>query len=193
MPSAAYDLEYLRAGLDVLEEYLLSKDIYWPLSASPPPGDPPYPRLTLGGLLLSRARARARELSGTLTPAQEADLTRMSEQLEATRSRWRVAWEGKASREFHARLNLWRDFLENTAKTRRKRRPLPHEVQRVMLQLFPPTRRGAACRGADVPGSGPAPARRHRPQRFHLGGRAGPGFSAGELLVSVQTVEEVGW
>ena len=49
MKSFAYDLGYLRAGLELLEAYLLAEDVFWPIDASPPEGEPEYPRLTLGG------------------------------------------------------------------------------------------------------------------------------------------------
>jgi hypothetical protein len=64
----------------------------------------------------------------------------MEEQLDATRSRWRVAWEGKAAREFHARLNLWRDFLEEYRENPGNNADrYSYEVQRrVMLQLLSP-------------------------------------------------------
>jgi hypothetical protein len=106
--SAEYDIRYLEAGLLDLEGYLLSREIYWPVGASAPAGGPPYPRLTLGNLLLSRARLGARPLS----PAQTTQLERLDRQLEEKRSQWRAAWGHKAQLEFHHRLNLWRDFLE---------------------------------------------------------------------------------
>ena len=106
--SPEYDLRYLRAGLELLESYLLSRDIYRPLGVNPPAGEPPYPQMTLGWLLLARRRLQATAAS----PAQRDELARLSAELEATRLRWRVAWGGKAKAEFRARLNLWRDFLE---------------------------------------------------------------------------------
>lgn len=63
MPSAEYDLGYLKAGISALENYLLSNDLYWPVGASSPSGEPAYPRLTLGGLLLAQKRAHARNLT----------------------------------------------------------------------------------------------------------------------------------
>jgi len=108
MPTTEYDLRYLRAGIQELESYLLSGEIYQPLGISAPIGEKPYPQLTLGWLLLARLRARATAQSS----AQKAELERLSQELEATRTRWRAAWEKKARAEFRARLNLWRDFLE---------------------------------------------------------------------------------
>ncbi len=107
--STEYDLRYLESGLLDLEGYLLSRELYWPVGASAPPGEPPYPRLTIGNLLLSRARLDGR----LLTPTQAAQRERLDHRLEETRTHWRTAWEQKAQHEFLVRLNLWRDFLED--------------------------------------------------------------------------------
>ncbi len=108
MLTASYDLQYLRAGLDQLESYLLSKDIYRLLGVQPAHGQPPYPQLTLGWLLLARLRAQATAQNS----ADRLELERLSQQLDAMRSRWRSAWGAKAQAEVRTRLNLWRDFLE---------------------------------------------------------------------------------
>lgn len=134
MPSPEYDLGYLQAGLNILESYLLSSELYWTIGVSPPGGGPAYPQLTLGGINLSLARLRSRNLS----VQNEAKFTLLEADFDAMRSRWQVAWEEKASHEFHARLFLWRDFLEEY-----RAHPANHvdryayEVsRRVMLQLL---------------------------------------------------------
>ncbi len=108
MPTTAQDLAFLRAGLDELETYFLSDVLYWPLS-----GPAGLPRLTLGGLLLSLMRLQVRVHS----PAEAAQLTRLENQLEAARTKWRSAWERKCRREVHARLNLWRDYLADVRQS----------------------------------------------------------------------------
>ncbi len=95
------DVLYLKAALEELEPYLLSTELYWPL------GHPSLPRLTLGNLLLTRLRLKAR---GLLSTAAEA-------QLEEQRYRWRVAWEKKARQEFRSRLRLWQNYLEDYSET----------------------------------------------------------------------------
>lgn len=107
-PSADYDLEYMKAGLDSLENYLFSSEIYWPIGQAAPFGQPDYPRLTLGALLLTRKRLQAHSLSKD----EEDQFVQLATQLDRLRSRWRVAWGQKAKKEFRSRLNLWRDFLE---------------------------------------------------------------------------------
>lgn len=85
------DSQYLSAGIPELESYLLSRELYYPLSLS-------LPQLTLGGLLLSLARM------GTQAAGFEL-------QVEAIRSKWRVAWDAKTSREVKARSELWVNYL----------------------------------------------------------------------------------
>jgi hypothetical protein len=137
MSSPAYDLGYLRAGIAELENYLLSKELYWVLGARPPAGEPDYPRLTLGGLLLAQARARAWELAGQ----QSVELVQMEEQIDRLQARWRVAWERKAAHAFHARLILWQNYLEDYRQEPYSNADrYAYEVRRrVMLHLLYPT------------------------------------------------------
>jgi hypothetical protein len=134
MPSFAYDVRYLEAGLDLLEKYLLSKEIYWPIGVSAPPGEPDLPRLTLGGLLLSLARVRAISSS----PAQQEQVYRLETWLNEVLTKWRVAWGQKAAQEFRSRLSLWRDFLEEYRLNQEGNADrYAYEVQRrVMLDLL---------------------------------------------------------
>jgi len=89
------DLRYLDAGLRELQDYLLSKVLYWTLSASAS-----LPPLTLGGLLLARQRL------GPRADSQAA-------QIESLRSKWRTAWDTKASHEVRARGDLWMNYLQD--------------------------------------------------------------------------------
>jgi len=136
LPSFAYEIGYLRAGIANLEAFLLSDVLYWPLDASPPDRQPPYPHLTLEGLLLSRARLNALPL----TLAQKAEWGQLLPELHLACSRWRVAWEKKAARAFGSRLKLWRNFLEeyrHDADAHYDR--YAYEVRlRVMLHLLQP-------------------------------------------------------
>lgn len=136
MPSAEYDLGYMRAGVQILEEYLFSPDIYWSLGISSPKGEPPYPSLTLGGLLLAQARLRSPLGSSEIHHAREI----LDREFETMYQRWRVAWEKKATREFHARLFLWRDYLEEYRSSPENHADrYSYEVsRRVMLQLLEP-------------------------------------------------------
>lgn len=141
MSSAAYELGYLKAGVELLDSYLQSNDLYWAIAASPPSGEPAYRQLTLGGLLLNEQRLQARSLPHDMDIPYQALVTRLKEAI----SHHPVAWERKASREFGSRLKMWGNFLneyrddpENHADR------YPYEVERrVMLQLIEPYARDA--------------------------------------------------
>jgi len=85
------DNQYLSTGIPELENYLLSKELYYPIGLN-------LPQLTLGGILLSLARM------GTQVAKFEA-------QVEAIRSKWQAAWNVKSSREVKARDELWSNYL----------------------------------------------------------------------------------
>jgi hypothetical protein len=92
MPNLDQDKRFLSAGISVLSDYLLSKELFYPLG-----GD--LPRLTLGNLLLAQKR---------LSSFGDVE---QSSQLETIRSKGHVAWEQKATREVHTRRELWSNFL----------------------------------------------------------------------------------
>ena len=109
MPSVDYELRYLQAGISVLEDYILANDLYWPIGVRAESGNPPYPRLTLGGMLFAQKKARARPLNSN----QQGELEDIENQMKDLRNRWRGAWEKKAAAEFHSRLKLWNNFWED--------------------------------------------------------------------------------
>jgi hypothetical protein len=94
---------FIRAGLEDLEDYLQSDVLYWSLA-----GGGGMQRLTLGGLLLGMAVEGAR----CKLPTDKVELARMENRMETTRSRWQTAWERKCRQEVPARLNQWRQYLE---------------------------------------------------------------------------------
>jgi hypothetical protein len=133
MPDFEYYQTYLQAALNGLERYLLSDDLYQSMSVLPTAARN-YPSLTLGSLLLYQKYAQPLASTG----AEQTSLQKLEIELDALRTRWRVAWEGKASREFEARLRQWgnalqeirEDPVENVAYFR-------YEVRsRVMLHLL---------------------------------------------------------
>ncbi len=130
MPSPEKDLAFLRAGIQELTDYLLSGELYWSLT----PGAAGVPRLTIGGLLLAQARLRARRLS----PTAQVEITALEGKMDSVRMKWRSAWERKAGREVHARLDLWRNYLSDYRDSpEHQSHAYPHEVQwRVMLRLL---------------------------------------------------------
>jgi hypothetical protein len=134
MASAEYDLGYLETAVDLLQKYLLSKEIYWKINASSPPGEPGYLSLTLGGILLSQKRLTVRQL----TAHQEDRKFRVQNRIDQIRSKWRTAWGAKAKEEFRSRLELWRNFLEEFRQDPDGNYDrYPYEVsRRVMLRML---------------------------------------------------------
>jgi len=103
MPTILQDKTFFRSGVQELEAYLLSEELFWPLT-----GSEALPRLTLGGLLLAEKRLDVRPL-----PARtRQEFSGFVEQLKSTRSRWRAAWERKTIREVRPRFVQWRNYLE---------------------------------------------------------------------------------
>lgn len=136
MPGPAYEISYLQNTLELLEKYVLSADIYWPVRSAPEAGELPFPSLTLGGVLLSLARLS----STTISDQHQAMREQLRGDIESIAIRWRVAWESKAVREFHARLILWRDYLdEYRSNPENNTDRYSYEVnRRVMLHLLEP-------------------------------------------------------
>ena len=101
-----------------MENYLLSKELYYPIGAN-------LPQLTLGGILLSLARM------GTQAAKFET-------QVETIRSKWRSAWDAKSSREARARSELWINYLsEYRSDPKSEARLYPQNVRyRAMLTLL---------------------------------------------------------
>jgi hypothetical protein len=108
MKSVEYDLRYLQEGVAELENYLLSRDVFWPADIRPPAGEPGYPQLTLGGMLLVRQRLNTYDK----TPKQIAQVEKIFSDMDLIRVRWKVAWENKASHSFSVRVKMWRDYIE---------------------------------------------------------------------------------
>lgn len=98
MNSPEKDRAFFEAGLQQLEAYLLSKELYWPTSVH----TTDFTQVTLGAMLLVRQR-----LKGWRAPG----LMELSAQMDAIRLKWRSAWDAKARREVRARSELWKDVL----------------------------------------------------------------------------------
>ena len=117
------DRAYFEAGLDILQPYLLSKELYYPISAH----TADLTQLTLGGLLLTGARLGLNPGPGALDP-----------RLESIRLSWRSAWEAKARREVQARSEQWKEYLLEAQNDRRgMARLYPQNVRhRVIIALL---------------------------------------------------------
>lgn len=107
MPTADYYLNYLGVGVEVLEDYLLSRALFWPLEISSPLGEPSYPRLTLGNLLLYRSLIVAIDIS-LRTSRRMKFIENEINKCYMTR---RVAWVRKANHEYKSRLRQWNNYI----------------------------------------------------------------------------------
>ena len=125
MSTLAADRAYYENGIEELERYLLSNELYWPCHSP----TPDMTQLTPGGLLLVHARLRGRKATG---------LDALDARLDGIRSAWRSAWEGKTRREVHARSEMWREFLSGYHSDPRgvARLYSQHVRQRVMIALL---------------------------------------------------------
>jgi hypothetical protein len=131
MHPARYDLGLAAAMADELEDFLISGEIFWPLERRAPAGDPPYPQLSLGGLLLTLDELDAWE--GDLAPGEAAQLQALRRRVEGLRAKRGAAIARKAGQELRSRVNLWRAYLGDLEEGPRPVELYPHEVrQRVM-------------------------------------------------------------
>lgn len=112
------DLMYLKAGIPLLEDYLLSTELYYPLTGE-------LPRLTLGGILLALARAGSRA-------------SKFAMECSRVRAAGQTAWEAKSKRELLARERSWMDYLAEVREDLpAAARLYPHNVRcRAMLSLL---------------------------------------------------------
>ena len=138
MPNPHYDLEYAAAGLAALKDYLLTKELFWPISLSATGQGQIYPKLTAGNLLLTFARLHAYGKSGTLDAVQQSEFIRLEMEFDALKRKWQVAWEEKVSREFTSRLRQWSHYLDEFSQNPDSRAPYYRsEVRlRVLLELL---------------------------------------------------------
>ena len=126
-----HDLAILQAMSADLQEYLLSQVLFWQM---PAPSN--FPKLSLGYLLLIRARLLA---TGSQLPLErQTELAQVNYVIDAALLKWPVAAEKKATQELRSRLNLWARFLdESDEDSRAGVENYRHEVnQRVMAALL---------------------------------------------------------
>jgi hypothetical protein len=109
MSDSNYDLGYLRASLDELKAYLLSKELFWPVST--PRGFRSFPMLTIGNLLLSIKKIKASSNTGQLSPEQRTEYAQLARKVDEIHHQWTAAWEAKSIWEFGSRLRQWGNYL----------------------------------------------------------------------------------
>ncbi len=125
MNSPEQDKAFFESGIQQLDAYLLSKELYWHSGVH----TKDFTQVTLGAMLLVRER-----LKGWRTPG----LADLSMQMDAIRLKWRSAWDAKASREVRARIELWKNYLaEARQASAESARQYPYQVRlRAILSLL---------------------------------------------------------
>jgi hypothetical protein len=131
-----HNLYLTSAMLEEMEGYLHSGEVFWPLERRAARGAPPFPRLTLGTLLLTLDQLEA--VRDEMTASQAADYQRLRMQMDMLQNKHVVALEGKAGREAQARLNLWRATIIDLEESPGRAGSYAYEVRhRVMLARLP--------------------------------------------------------
>ena len=138
METSGYDLEYLNIGMEEIQPYLLSEELFWPVSGRPSGNKPFFLKMTIGNLLLSEHRLAVLSDEDLLSPAAAAEFSRLQRGIQAVQMKWQVAWERKASREYDTRFNQWRKSLEDLRGDRYQNSPYyKNEIRlRVLLELL---------------------------------------------------------
>jgi hypothetical protein len=127
-----YNLTLARAILEQLEHFLQSADAFWPISARPPTPGAPFPRLSLGALLLTLDELRAVEADAG--PAVHSATQVVKREFDRISQKWAVAVERKALAEASQRLSVWRSYLQDMRDGRTDPTDYIQEVkQRVIL------------------------------------------------------------
>ncbi len=115
MPLYESNRAFVQAALGELEDYLLSPELFWTLSAQPPSGSRPFLQLTLGNVLLAVDSLQAvDEQPGTARWLQTQPLVAAWETAEA---RWPAQLERKALRELASRLRQWKSYVDDVLET----------------------------------------------------------------------------
>ena len=118
--------------LDELEAFVQSPDVFWPLSHTSPDTGSPFPRLSLGVVLLTLDELRAVEPD--LAPAELTATQVVEREFDRIKQKWTVAVERKALAEISQRLSIWRAYLQDLSESRSGAEDYPMEVrQRVAL------------------------------------------------------------
>ena len=101
------DVRTLEAMATRLTPYVYENELYGLM-----PGD--LPKLTVGGFLMRLERLSA--VRDKLTQKQQDAVTAAKSKAEELRTKWTVAYEGKITREFQARLTALNQFLSECAE-----------------------------------------------------------------------------
>lgn len=121
------NLHFLEAMIEELEAYVLSRELFWPLSQERQSGSPPFPRMTIGNVLLTFDQLEVQQEQFSLP--QKTALQKLTREWERACRKWPVALEGKAVIEMRSRLNLWRAYLTDLKQQGDRAGVYSHEVR----------------------------------------------------------------
>jgi hypothetical protein len=125
------DLKYVESALPVLDEFILSNDLYWPLAGSP--RGTGSEQLSLGMLEVMEMRLLA--LPETHPLRRKA--IPLYAQMDIILHQWQSNYRQKAVREWHARLRQWQTYLGELRHNPYQWHTYAYEVRlRVILDVF---------------------------------------------------------
>ncbi|MBN1266255.1 MAG: hypothetical protein JXA25_12235 [Anaerolineales bacterium] len=122
-----YSLQLLALQLDEYESYLLSKELYWPLSHRAPSGSRPFLRLTTGNLMLNINEITV--YLDLLNPSQEQQYFQLILSWDSIRQKWRGTIQEKALLELKNRIKLWSAYLEDLIQGKDRGQSYSFEVR----------------------------------------------------------------
>lgn len=125
MNTPGQDKAFFEEGIQELETYILSKELYWPISVH----TTDFSQMSLGAMLLVRERLRGWKSTG---------IQELARSMETVHGKWRAAWEAKAAHEIRARIDLWKNYLDEAGKAPAEfHRRYPYQVRlRTIIELL---------------------------------------------------------
>lgn len=136
MQDISYSLELLETMLEEFDDFLLSKETFWPLGSSSQ-GTGSFPRLSLGQFLLTRDELRVQ--AEELEPEQVETYGRLEERWQEIRSERPANLEKKALVEMSQRLNLWKAYVQELRESNQGAASYPTDVRhRALLTRLRP-------------------------------------------------------
>jgi hypothetical protein len=132
MRSVEYNLELLANMLEEFNDFLLSKETFWPLTGSAQSTGPALPRLSLGQILLILDELQVQ--ADLMAPKQIQQFQQLSEEFEIFRAERPANLEKKAIDEHRQRANLWQAYVVDLREAERAVESYSQDVtHRVLL------------------------------------------------------------
>ena len=103
-----YNLALVQAMLEDIESYVLTSELFWPLSQSAPKGMT-FPRLTPGTLFLILDELSVQ--TSEMPPSSQHHYQKLNLQAETLLSKWAAGLGAKATQELRSRFNLWNAYI----------------------------------------------------------------------------------